>query len=141
MLIKKNIMSHFASQLILSLIMPRAFMNPEYIKYVESCQRRWVKPDPDTKFAETCILHLDALNIASSAGFYDDCGRAWTLSKRRFGGEGVEIFVKCVETGGGATKFAWIYPASQMSSLDSESDDDEKGVPVSIGDWVVQVAF
>ena len=120
--------------------MPRAIMNAEYIKYVKSCQRRWVKPDPDAKFAEICIQQLDALNIASSAGFYDDYGRAWTLSKRRIGGEGIEIFVKCVETGGAGgknvVKFAWIYPASQMSE-----EDDEKGVPVSIGDWVVQIAF
>jgi hypothetical protein len=118
-----------------------ARMSSEYIKYVESCQRRrWVKPDPDAKFAETCIQQLDALNIASSAGFYDDCGRAWTLSKRRFDG-GIEIFVKCVETGGAGgkniVKFAWIYPASQMLA----ESDDEKVVPVSIGDWVVQVAF
>jgi len=124
--------------------MLRANMRAEYIKYVESCQRRrWVKPDPDSKFAETCIQQLDALNIATSAGFYDDCGRAWTLSKRRIN-EGIEIFVKCVETGGAggknAVKFAWIYPSSQMLSDDSESDD-EKTVPVSIGDWVVQVAF
>jgi len=122
--------------------MLRENMRAEYIKYVESCQRRrWVKPDPDTKFAETCIQQLDALNIANSAGFYDDCGRAWTLSKRCFGGEGVEIFVKCVETGcaGGknAVKFAWIYPASQML----EENEYEKTVPVSIGDWVVQVSF
>lgn len=118
--------------------MPRANMSDEYIKYVESCQRR--RCEPDAKFAETCIQQLDALNIASSAGFYDEIGRAWTLSKRRFGGGGIEIFVKCVETGGAGgknvVKFAWIYPASQMSE-----EDDEKGVPVSIGDWVVQVAF
>ena len=125
--------------------MPRAIMRAEYINYVAGCQRRWVKPDPDAKFAEICIQQLDALNIASSAGFYDESGRAWTLSKRRIN-KGIEIFVKCVETGGSggknAVKFAWIYPASQMlaESDDSESDD-EKTVPVSIGDWVVQVAF
>jgi hypothetical protein len=116
----------------LILIMPRAIMRAEYIKYL---QRRWVKPDPDTKFAESCIDKLDALNIASSAGFYDESGRAWTLSKRQFGGDSFEIFVKCVE--GAVVKFAWIYPASQMSSL----QDNENAVPVSIGEWVVQVAF
>lgn len=116
-------------------------MNSEYINYVKSCQRRWVKPGHDTMFAENCIDKLDALNIASSAGFYDECGRAWTLSKRCVNG-GIEIFVKCVETGGAGgknvVKFAWIYPASQMLGFE---DDNEKAVPVSIGDWVVQVAF
>lgn len=116
-------------------------MNAEYIKYVETCQRRWVKPDPDIMFAKNCIQQLDALNVANSAGFYDDFGRAWTLSKRRFAEGGVEIFVKCIETeckgtigGKNIVKLAWIYPASQVVN-------DEKGVPVSIGDWIVQVAF
>jgi hypothetical protein len=114
------------------LIMPRAIIRTEYINYL---QRRWVKPEPDTKFAESCIDKLDSLNIASCAGFYDDCGRAWTLSKRQLGGGGIEIFVKCVE--GAVVKFAWIYPASQTSSL----EDNENAVPVSIGEWVVQIAF
>jgi hypothetical protein len=116
-------------------------MSEEYIKYVERRQRRWVKPDPDAKFAENCIQQLDALNIASSAGFYDEVGRAWTLSKRRFGKGSIEIFVKCVEKN--SVKFAWIYPATQMLAESDDSDsEEEKGViPVSIGDWVVQVAF
>jgi hypothetical protein len=124
--------------------MPRASMSAEYIKYVEGRQRRWVKPDPDAKFAEICIQQLDALNIASSAGFYDESGRAWTLSKRRLTSGDIEIFVKCVETGGGKNivKFAWIYPASQMDSFkECKEENDDKTVPVSIGDWVVQVAF
>lgn len=114
-------------------------MSAEYIKYVEGCQRRWVKPDPDAKFAEICIQQLDALNIASSAGFYDESGRAWTLSKRLLTSGDVEIFVKCVDLKN-VVKFAWIYPASQMLAEGSEEDND-KAVPVSIGGWVVQVAF
>ena len=124
--------------------MPRAAMKAEYIKYVETCQRRWVRPDPDAKFAENCIQQLHALNVANSAGFYDDSGRAWTLSKRRSSGGGLEIFVKCVESGGGknVVKFAWIYPASQILAESSDEDsDNDKGIPVSIGEWVVQVAF
>jgi len=119
--------------------MPRAIMSAEYIKYVEGCQRRWVRPDPDAKFAENCIQQLDALNIATSAGFYDECGRAWTLSKRQLDDGNVEIFVKCVEPNGGknSVKFAWIYPASQIIA----EEENQKAVPVSIGDWVVQVAF
>jgi len=115
--------------------MPRAIMRAEYINYVKSCQRRCVKPDPDVKFAESCIDKLDSLNIANSAGFYDECGRAWTLSKRQVGVDGIEIFVKCIE--GAIVKVAWIYPASQISSF----EDDELVVPVPIGEWVVQVAF
>jgi len=111
-------------------------MKEKYIKYAECSQRLWVRPDPDTKFAESCVDKIDALNIASSAGFYDENGRAWTLSKRNFIG-GVEIFVKCVEpeVGKNIVKVAWIYPASYKAF------DDEKGIPVFIGDWVVQVAF
>ena len=130
--------------------MLRARMSSEYIKYIEGCQKRWVRPDPDTKFAENCIDKLDALNIANSAGFYDENGRAWTLSKRNIRG-GVEIFVKCVENewGKNVVKFAWIYPASQILAEGSEGSegseyndlDNDKAVPVSIGDWVVQVAF
>jgi hypothetical protein len=117
--------------------MLRASMKEKYIKYVECSQRLWVRPDPDTKFAESCIDKLDALNIASSAGFYDENGRAWTLSKQIFRG-GFEIFVKCVEPEGekNVVKFAWIYPASHTSF-----DDKKDVVPVFIGDWVVQVAF
>jgi len=119
--------------------MPRATMSAEYINYVQCCQRRWVRPDPDARFAENCIQQLDALNIATSAGFYDENGRAWTLSKRNIKGGNIEIFVKCVETNGGknVVKFAWIYPASQIVA----EDQNEKALPVSIGDWVVQVAF
>jgi hypothetical protein len=125
--------------------MLRARMSSEYIKYIEGCQKRWVRPDPDTKFAENCIDKLDALNIANSAGFYDENGRAWTLSKRNIRCGHVEIFVKCVEPEGlnggkNVVKFAWIYPASQILSEDNDLDND-KAVPVSIGDWVVQVAF
>ena len=112
-------------------------MKEKYIKYAECSQRLWVRPDPDTKFAESCVDKIDALNIASSAGFYDENGRAWTLSKRNFK-KGVEIFVKCVEPEGekNVVKFAWIYPASHMTF-----DDEKAVVPVFIGDWVVQVAF
>lgn len=124
--------------------MPRASVSAEYIKYVEACQRNWVRPDPDAKFAKNCIDKLDALNIANSAGFYDENGRAWTLSKRNIRG-GVEIFVKCVynECGKNVAKFAWIYPASQMLAEGTEGNDldNEKAVPLSIGEWVVQVAF
>jgi len=122
--------------------MPRLVkkMSTECINYVHSCQRRWVKPDPDARFAENCIQQLYTLNIASSAGFYDECGRAWTLSKRCIN-EGIEIFVKCVEAEGdgkkNVVKFAWIYPASQILG----GGNSEKSVPVSIGEWVVQVAF
>jgi hypothetical protein len=47
--------------------------------------------------------------------------------------------VKCVEPEGekNVVKFAWIYPASQIVA----EDQNEKALPVSIGDWVVQVAF
>ena len=123
--------------------MTRAIMSSEYIKYVEGCKRRWVRPDPDAKFAEICIEQLDALNIASSAGFYDECGRAWTLTKRNIKGGTIEIFVKCVEPGVGknVVKFAWIYPASQVLAERDNDADNEKAIPVSIGDWVVQVAF
>ena len=120
-------------------------MSAEYVNYVQGCQRRWVRPDPDAKFAEICIEQLDALNVANSAGFYDESGRAWTLSKRNIKGGNVEIFVKCVEPGVGknSVKYAWIYPANQILITDllENSDEDYKAVPVSIGDWVVQVAF
>ena len=33
------------------------------------------------EFAKVCITQLDALNIANHAGFIDEIGREWTLSR------------------------------------------------------------
>jgi len=91
-------------------------------------------PDPNEclGFAEECIKHLDSLAVADNAGFYDDSGKAWTLSKRVFREECVEIYVKCRDDKN-FIKTAWIYPAKQILY------GDYKGFPVSVGEWLVQV--
>jgi len=109
----------------------------ECIKYVEYCKMR-IKTEPDvelcSQFAENCVEQLDSLKDATSAGFYDESGRAWTLSKREFKSGDIEIVVKCRENN--VVRLAWIYPLSQKRPL-----ENERGFPVYIGDWVVQVAF
>lgn len=91
-------------------------------------------PDPGAclGFAEECIKHLDSLELADSAGFYDDSGKAWTLSKRAFRGDCIEISVKCRDDKN-FIKTALIYPANQILY------GDYKGFPVSVGEWLVQV--
>jgi len=103
-------------------------------EFIAPFRRGWADPDPGAclDFAEECIKHLDSLELADSAGFYDELGKAWTLSKRVFRGDCVEIFVKCRDDKN-FTKTAWIYPAKQILY------GDYKGFPVSVGEWLVQV--
>ena len=105
-------------------------MSPSYINHLRVL---YSTPDPEvcSQFANDCIQHISALDIASNAGFFDENGKAWTLYRSCFSENYIEIYVKCVEKN--MVKVAWIYPATQPLC------GDEKGFPVPVNDWLVQV--
>jgi hypothetical protein len=111
----------------------KQFMRIMPPNYITSRRVLYSSPDPEvcSQFANDCIQQISALDIATSAGFFDENGKAWTLCRKRFSENYNEIYVKCVEKN--MVKVAWIYPATQQLC------GDEKGFPVPVNDWVVQV--
>ena len=47
------------------------------------------------EFARDCVEQLNALEFANNAGFVDDSGREWTLSKCYRSNNDIEIRIKC----------------------------------------------
>jgi len=118
----------------------------EYVARIKTQQvTRPFVPDFKTcsEFAELCIENLDSVSGADVAGFYDEAGRAWTISKRR-SMSGIEIFIKCKERN--VFKYGRVFQTPiKLAEEDEDEDENEKQeqneVPIYIGKWVVLVTL
>jgi hypothetical protein len=91
------------------------------------------------EFARDCVEQLNALEFANNAGFVDDSGREWTLSKCYRSNNDIEIRIKCRKIYDQkykkfVTKQAHIYPLNQR--LHGNMDD---GHLVNLDNWCINV--
>ena len=115
-------------------------VTPEYVAYVKMQQvTRLLVPDLKTcsEFAELCIENLDSVSGVDVAGFYDEVGRAWTISKKRLSWRS-EIVIKCKERN--AFKYGRVLSMPVKLAEDDENQARNE-TPIYLGQWVVFVTL